>query len=126
MKKLFFITAALIAAMSIRAAVVDIDLSKAQSTSSAGSSTLSYDATSGELTVNWTVTTDWEVSGVNIPLRSLTGIVRPSRSGVLRLMSTVPRRYWVSALWQTPKPPLPVRSNCVMSSLSPPVRETTP
>ena len=75
MKKLFFITAALIAAMSIRAAVVDIDLSKAQSTSSAGSSTLSYDATSGELTINWTVTTDWEVSGVNIPLRSLTGIV---------------------------------------------------
>ena len=74
MKKLFFVTAALVATMSINAAVVDIDLSKAQSTSSSGSATLAYDDASGVLTVNWTVNTGWEVSGVNIPLRSITGI----------------------------------------------------
>ena len=73
MKKLFFILSLCVTA-TLNAAVVDIDLSKAQSFSSAGSATLSYDETSGELTVNWTVSTEWEVSGVYIPLRSLTGI----------------------------------------------------
>lgn len=74
MKKLFLLTAVLVAAMNIHAAVVDIDLSKAQATSSAGSATLNYDEASGELTVDWTVTEGWEVSGISIPLRSLTGI----------------------------------------------------
>ena len=74
MKKLFLLTAAILAAMSIQAALVELDLSKAQSFSTAGSSTLSYDQESGELTVNWTVSTGWEVSGIKIPLRSLTGI----------------------------------------------------
>ena len=74
MKKLFFVIAALVVALTVNAAVVELDLSKAQSTSSSGSATLDYDETSGELTVNWTVNTGWEVSGVNIPLRSLTGV----------------------------------------------------
>lgn len=75
MKKHFLFMAAVCAAINIHAAVLDLDLSKAQSTSSAGSADLAYDATSGELTVDWTVNTGWEVSGVNIPLRSITGIV---------------------------------------------------
>lgn len=74
MKKLFLLSAAIVAAISINAAVVDVDLSKAKSYSSAGSSSLAYDEASGELTVNWTVTTGWEVSGIQIPLRSLTGV----------------------------------------------------
>ena len=74
MKKLFLL-AAMSAAISINAAVIDLDLSKAQQYSSAGSATLVYDEASGELTVNWIVSGGWEVTGVNIPLRSLTGIV---------------------------------------------------
>ena len=74
MKKLFLLSAAIVAAISLSAAVVDIDLSNAQSFSTAGSSSLNYDAESAELTVNWTVSTEWEVSGIKIPLRSLTGI----------------------------------------------------
>ena len=74
MKKLFLLSAAIVAAISINAAVVDVDLSKAKSYTSAGSSSLVYDEASGELTVNWTVTTEWEVSGIQIPLGSLTGI----------------------------------------------------
>jgi len=74
MKKLFILTAAFCAAMTINAAVVDLDLSKAQSTSSSGSATLAYEEVTGELTVNWIVNEGWEVTGVNIPLRSLTGI----------------------------------------------------
>ena len=73
MKKLFFILA-LCAAATLNAAVVDLDLSKAQATSSSGSATLAYDEATGELTVNWIVNTDWEVTGVYIPLRSLTGV----------------------------------------------------
>ena len=60
--------------MSINAAVVELDLSKAQSFSTSGSATLDYDQESKELTVNWTVATAWEVAGIKIPLRSLTGI----------------------------------------------------
>lgn len=74
MKKTFLLTAAFCAAMSINAAVVELDLSKAQSFSSSGSATLSYSEADGVLTVNWTVTTGWEVAGVQIPLRSVTGI----------------------------------------------------
>ena len=74
MKKLFLLAAAFCAALSIHAAVTELDLSKAQSFSTGGSSTLNYDAENDELTVNWTVSTDWEVSGIKIPLRSLTGI----------------------------------------------------
>lgn len=74
MKKLFLLTAAICAAVSINAAVVDIDLSKAQETSSSGSAKLDYNSTTAELTVNWTVSGAWEVAGVNIPLRSITGI----------------------------------------------------
>lgn len=74
MKKLFLLIAAFGAAISINAAVVDLDLSKAQVTSTAGSATLTYDQASGELIVNWTVNTAWEVTGVYIPLRSLSGI----------------------------------------------------
>ena len=75
MKKRFLLAAAFGAAMTINAAVVELDLSKAQSFSSAGSSTLSYDQENGELTVEWIVSTGWEVTGISIPLRSLTGIV---------------------------------------------------
>ena len=74
MKKLFFLTAAFCAALSMNAAVVELDLSKAQSFSTAGSATLDYDAESAELTINWTVSSGWEVTGIKIPLRSLTGI----------------------------------------------------
>ena len=74
MKRLIFLTAALIAAININAAVIDVDLSKAQSTSTAGSAVLEYNQESGELTVNWEVTTGWEVSGVQIPLRNVMGI----------------------------------------------------
>ena len=75
MKKTTLLTMALMAAISINATVVNLDLSKAQATSTAGSATLAYDAANGELTVNWTVNTGWEVTGINIPLRSMTGIV---------------------------------------------------
>ena len=74
MKKFILLAAAVCMALAVNAAVVELDLSKAQSTSSAGSATLAYDEASGELTVNWTVNTGWEVSGAYIPLRSLTGI----------------------------------------------------
>ena len=37
MKKLFFVIAALVVALTVNAAVVELDLSKAQSTSSSGS-----------------------------------------------------------------------------------------
>ena len=73
MKKLFLLVA-LCAAVSINAAVIELDLSKAQTTSTGGSATLAYDEATGELTVNWTVNTGWAVSGVYIPLRSLTSI----------------------------------------------------
>ena len=74
MKKLFLLAVAFCAAISVSAAVVDIDLSKAQSFFTAGSSSLNYDAENAELTVEWTVSTEWEVSGIKIPLHSLTGI----------------------------------------------------
>ena len=74
MKTTTLLATALCAALNLQAAVVELDLSKAQATSSAGSATLAYDAANGELTVNWTVNTGWEVSGINIPLRSMTGI----------------------------------------------------
>ena len=70
MKRFFLLSAAIIAALSINAAVIDVDLSKAKSYSSAGSSSLAYDEASGELTVNWTVSTEWEVSGIQIPVNS--------------------------------------------------------
>ena len=74
MKKFFLLAAAFCAALSIHAAAVDLDLSRAQSYSSAGSASLSYSEADGVLTVNWTVSAEWEVTGVKIPLRSLTGI----------------------------------------------------
>ena len=75
MKKMYLFAVAMCAAMTISAAVVDIDMSKAQSTSTAGSATLAYDEATGELTVNWIVNSGWEVTGVNIPLRSISGII---------------------------------------------------
>lgn len=74
MKTTTLLATALCAALNLQAAVIELDLSKAQATSSAGSATLAYDAANSELTVNWTVNTGWEVSGINIPLRSMTGI----------------------------------------------------
>ncbi len=74
MKKLFLLTAAVCAAVAVQAAVIDLDLSKAKSYSTAGSSSLQYSESDGVLTVNWTVSTGWEVSGIQIPLRSITGI----------------------------------------------------
>ena len=74
MKKLFLFVA-LCAAVSINAAVIELDLSKAQQYSTAGSATFAFAAESGELTVDWTVSAEWEVSGIQIPLRSLTDIV---------------------------------------------------
>ncbi|MBR1877998.1 MAG: hypothetical protein IJ814_03215 [Paludibacteraceae bacterium] len=73
MKKIFFL-AAMCVALTANAAVIDLDLSKAKSYSTAGSSTFEYSEEDGVLTVNWTVSTGWEVSGIQIPLRSLTGI----------------------------------------------------
>jgi hypothetical protein len=75
MKKIFLLAAAICAAWTIQAAVVELDLSKAQSMSSAGSATPVYNEGTGELTVDWVVNTGWEVSGVYIPLRSLTNII---------------------------------------------------
>lgn len=74
MKKLLILATALVVAIGINAAVVELDLSKAQAYFTAGSSTLDYNAEEGVLTVNWTVTTGWEVSGAQIALKSLTGI----------------------------------------------------
>jgi hypothetical protein len=74
MKKIFLLTAAFCAAMSINAAVIELDLSKAQQCSTAGSATLNYSAADGVLTVDWTVAEEWEVSGVQIPLKNITGI----------------------------------------------------
>ena len=75
MKRLFLLAAAFCAALSIHAAVVKLDLSKAQSFSSSGSATLNFSEADSVLTVNWNVASEWEVTGVTIPLRSLTGIV---------------------------------------------------
>ena len=72
MKKFFLITIAVCTVMTIHAAVVELDLSKASQYTTAGSSSLSY--ADGELTVNWTVTDGWEVTGVEIPLKSISGI----------------------------------------------------
>lgn len=74
MKKLFFLVAALCLALTIHAAVTELDLSKAKSYSTAGGATLAYDEESKELTVNWEVTSGWAVSGIQISLRSLTGV----------------------------------------------------
>lgn len=74
MKKLFLLAAALCLALSIHAAVVELDLSKAKSHSSAGGATLAYNAESKELTVNWTTNGEWATSGAKIPLRSISGI----------------------------------------------------
>lgn len=73
MKKFFFLAAAVCAAVSIHAAALEIDLSKAQSVAQPGNASLSY--ANGELTVNWNVTEDWGIAGAKIPLRSITGIV---------------------------------------------------
>ena len=72
MKKFIIILTAVCTAVTLRAAVIELDLSKATQYTSAGSATLNY--ADGELTVNWTVTEDWEVTGVEIPLKSLKGI----------------------------------------------------
>jgi hypothetical protein len=74
MKKLFFLVAALCLALTIHATVTELDLSKAKSYSTAGGATLAYDEESKELTVNWEVTSGWAVSGIQISLRSLTGV----------------------------------------------------
>ena len=71
MKKLLILATALVVAIGINAAVVELDLSKAQAYFTAGSSTLDYNAEEGVLTVNWSVTTGWEVSGAQIALKSL-------------------------------------------------------
>ena len=73
MKKLFLLAAAICAAVGINAAVIELDLSKASQYATAGSATLNY--ANGELTVDWTVTEAWEVSGIEIPLKSVKGIV---------------------------------------------------
>ena len=73
MKKVFLLAAAICAAVGINAAVIELDLSKASQYATAGSATLNY--ANGELTVNWTVTEAWEVSGIEIPLKSVKGIV---------------------------------------------------
>ena len=72
MKKLFLLAAAVCSAVTINAAVIELDLSKATQYTTAGSATLNY--ADGELTVNWTVTTGWEVTGVEIPLKNLQGV----------------------------------------------------
>lgn len=74
MKRYFLISTALCLALSIHAAVIELDLSKAKSYSTAGGADLSYNDESGELTVNWEVTSGWAVSGMQIALRSITGV----------------------------------------------------
>ena len=61
MKKSLLLAAAVCAAVSAQAAVIDLDLSKAKSYSTVGSSTLQYSEEDGVLTVNWTVSTGWVI-----------------------------------------------------------------
>lgn len=72
MKKIFLLAATLSVVLGINAAVVELDLSKASQFTTAGSATLSY--ANGELTVEWEVTQAWEVTGIEIPLKALTGV----------------------------------------------------
>ena len=100
MKKFFFIMVAVCAAVSINAAVIEVDLSKASTYWEAGSSSLSY--ADGVLTVNWTVTSDWSVAGAMIPLKSIKGITAlqfefqgdGSETDFLHYFSDVQNYYW--------------------------------
>ena len=74
MKKFFFLCAALITAVTISAAEITVDLSKAKGYTHAESGSGAVELADGILTVNWTVGTGWEVAGTEIALDNLEGV----------------------------------------------------
>lgn len=76
MKKIFSLFVAVIAAMSINAAAVNVDLSAAVGYTHAESGSGQVALADGVLTVNWTVGTGWEVAGTEIALGSVEGITK--------------------------------------------------
>lgn len=76
MKKSLLFVAALFAAFTVNAAVIDVDLSKAVEEQENGSATFSF--ASGELTVNWTVNVANEIAGVEMPINNLINVTKLS------------------------------------------------
>lgn len=72
MKKLFFIAAALFAALTIHAEMVSVDLSNPSVILDRGTATFSY--AENVLTVNWEVTDTWGAAGIELPLNNLMDI----------------------------------------------------
>lgn len=75
MKKIFSLCAVFLAAMTINAAELTLDLNAAQGYASAdGSSNASYVEAEETLNVEWTVNTGWEVAGVEFSFEALSEI----------------------------------------------------
>jgi len=72
MKKIFFLTAAICAVMTISASVVNVNLSSPSTTLDRGKATTSF--ADGVLTVNWEVTDAWGAAGVEFALNNLSGV----------------------------------------------------
>ena len=69
MKKSLLLIAAICAALTINSKEIVVDLSTAVEETTAGSAVPSL--ADGVLTVSWTVTENWEISGVEFPLNNL-------------------------------------------------------
>ena len=108
MKKIFLLAAAICAALTIRADVVNIDLNTGTGISTAGSASTSV--ADGVLTVNWEVTEGWEVSGVEFPLNNLSGVTSISFEyegdgvdiGIIPYLRDVQgNRWWDDTSWMS-------------------------
>lgn len=75
MRKSLLIVAALFAAFTVNAAVIDVNLSNAAGTYTSPDGTVTPAFANGELTVDWQIIGgDWDVAGVEIPIADLTGV----------------------------------------------------
>ena len=73
MKKLFFLTAALVAALGMNAAIIEIDLNSAKEMVASENCSAKFAVNDGALNVNYT-SGGWEWAGVEFPLDNLTSI----------------------------------------------------
>lgn len=76
MKKIFSLFVAVVAAMSINAAAINVDLSAAAGYAHHDDDAGAVSLADGVLTVNWTVGTGWSVAGTEIALGSVEGITK--------------------------------------------------
>lgn len=78
MKKSLLIVAAMFAAVTMSARVINIDLSTAVAEMSSESDAVNFSLSDGVLTVNWTASEGWGEQGVAFPLDDLTNVTEIS------------------------------------------------